>query len=79
MLDMNHFEESTGCPKVFIALQPNMDSLPMVQFYNRLAPEVFEQLLEIAQAGCIKVYGEMQAALGARVKTLATGRGEVHS
>jgi len=79
VLDMNHFEESTGCPRVFVALQPNVDSLPLVLFHNRLAPEAFEALLAVAQEGCVKVYGEMQLALNARVKQLAVGRGAVNT
>lgn len=75
VLDMNHFEESTGCPRIFAALQPNLDTLVMVQMFNRLDSDAFESLLESVQAGCIKVYGEMQRALNERVRQLAAGKG----
>lgn len=77
VLDMNHFEESTGCSRVFVAMQPNLECLTLVQMYNRLEADAFEKLLETARAGCVQVYCEMQAALNARVKELAIARGSV--
>jgi ribonuclease PH len=74
-LDLNHMEETSGCVRLLIAWQPNLDLLASVQLYERIDAAAFEDLMAIAQRGCAKVYSELQEALTMRVKQLATGAG----
>jgi exosome complex component RRP41 len=74
-LDLNHMEESSGCVRVLIAWQPNLDLLASVQLYERMEATAFEELMTTAQTGCAKLYSELQEALTMRVKQLAIGAG----
>jgi exosome complex component RRP41 len=77
IVDMNHFEETSNCPRVFLAFQPSIDTIISVQTFSRQSHKDFEELLSTAMTGCAEVYGQMQKALRGRLKQLAAGAGKI--
>jgi exosome complex component RRP41 len=75
VLDLNHFEETSGCPRVFLTWQSNLEQVVALQMYTRMDSERFRSLLEKAQAGCDKVHEELQRILNERLRQMAIGAG----
>lgn len=79
VLDLNHFEELSKCPTLFLAHQPSTDTIVVLQTFSRQAALAFEALLESAMMACAKVHGEMQAALNERLRQQAIAAGHVEA
>lgn len=79
VLDLNHFEELSKCPFLFLAHQPSTDTIIVLQTFSRQAASAFESLLESAMTACAKVHGEMHAALSERLQQQAIAAGHVEA
>lgn len=75
LLDLNYLEDSGGGPDVAVAIHPNYDNrVVLLQQDNRLAIETFEQVLELAVAGCRAVAGFMRERLQEHTQALAAAQ-----
>jgi ribonuclease PH len=79
ILDLNHYEETSDCSSVFVAVHPSLDEILVLQTLKRQTQADFEALLTAAMTGCAEVYGQMQQALRDRLKQLAVGAGRVEA
>ena len=79
IIDLNHFEETSDCVSVFLALQPSLSLIVTLQTLQRQDEGDFAALLDTAMTGCTEVYGQMQDALRTRLKHLALAAGKVES
>ena len=68
LLDLNQSEDSGGGPDVVVALHPNLDKVVLLQSDNKLSIERFEEVMELASAGCKAVAGLMRDMLVEHVK-----------
>jgi ribonuclease PH len=75
ILDLNQFEESTKCPRLFLSWQATLGKAAIVQMYSRLDPEQLAALMEMAVVGCEQVHNEMQSALAEKLKEMAVAAG----
>lgn len=74
LLDLNYMEDSGGGPDVVLAVQPNTDKVVLLQSDNRLAIETFEEVMDLAVAGCKAVAAFMRGQLLEHVQHLALAR-----
>ncbi|KAI7840133.1 hypothetical protein COHA_006172 [Chlorella ohadii] len=75
LLDLNYVEDSGGGPDVAVAIHPNFDDrVVLLQQDNRVAIETFEEVLQLAVAGCRAVGEFMRQRLLEHTDALAAAR-----
>lgn len=75
LLDLNYMEDSGGGPDVALAIHPNFDSkVVLLQQDNRVGIETFEEVMELAVAGCRAVAEFMRGQLLEHTRMLAARR-----
>ena len=70
-LDLNQIEDSGGGPDVVVALHPGIDKVVLLQSDNKLSIETFEEVMDLALAGCRAVAAFMKEQLIEHVKLLS--------
>lgn len=75
VVDLNHFEETTKCPRLFLSWQATLGKAAVMQMYTRMDPENLSELMEMAMAGCEQVHSEMHKALTERLREMAIASG----
>ena len=60
LLDLNYSEDAGGGPDVVVALHPRLDKVVLLQSDARVGVDVFEELVELASAGCKAVAAFMR-------------------
>lgn len=75
VVDLNHFEELTKCPRLFLSWQSTLGKAVVMQMYTRMDPEHLSGLMDMAMAGCEQVHSEMHRALGERLREMAVAAG----
>lgn len=63
LLDLNYMEDSGGGPDVAVALQPGLDKVVLLQADSRVGIDTFEEVMELALAGCKAVGAFMRETL----------------
>ena len=71
LLDLNQIEDSGGGPDVVVALHPGIDKVVLLQSDNKLSIETFEEVMDLALAGCRAVAAFMKEQLIEHVKLLS--------
>lgn len=75
LLDLNYLEDGGGGPDVAVALHPSLDKVVLLQADARVGVDTFEEVLQLASAGCRAVAAFMREALVERVRGLSAARG----
>lgn len=75
VVDLNHFEETTKCPRLFLSWQSTLGKAVVMQMYTRMDQEHLSGLMDMAMAGCEQVHSEMHRALGERLREMAVAAG----
>lgn len=68
LLDLNYLEDCGGGPDIAVALHPKLDKVVLLQADNRLGVETFEEVMELAMAGCRAVGQFMREILMEHVR-----------
>jgi exosome complex component RRP41 len=75
LLDLNYMEDSGGGPDVAVAIHPNWgDRVVLLQQDSRTAVEAFEEVLQLAVAGCRAVAAFMRERLLQYTQALGDAR-----
>ena len=71
LLDLNYTEDSGGGPDVVVALHPGLEKVVLLQSDNKLSIETFEEVMDLASAGCKAVAAFMKEQLLGHVSTMS--------
>jgi len=66
VLDLNKDEDQEGQADLPVAYLPHSDEITLMQMDGDLTPEEYEEALDLAVDGCMKVYEEQKRALRER-------------
>lgn len=67
LLDLNYEEENSGGPVVRVSLLPSTAHLLTTEMTSKMSIEAFEEMLTLAQSGCVQIYELLKAAVKERV------------
>ncbi|MHA1860248.1 MAG: exosome complex exonuclease Rrp41 [Candidatus Asgardarchaeia archaeon] len=62
VLDLNDIEDKEGEADIPLAMMPQMKKITLLQMDGRMTPEEFEEAINLAISGCMKIY-EMQKSV----------------
>lgn len=75
LLDLNHYELSSGSPDFPLAIFPKSDKIIVAQMHSKLPMQHFEMLLQTAVEGCHKIYEILVTYVRDRALNLLDSRG----
>lgn len=67
-------QEGGGGPEVYVALQPNLNKVVLLQMDNKATVDVFQPVHELAMEGCRVTAGVMREAMLKQTRSLAATR-----
>ena len=70
VLDLMDTEDKLGVADVPVAYMPNLNAVTLLQMDGILAPDEFEQALNLAMEGCKKIYAMQKEALKTKYMTV---------
>jgi exosome complex component RRP41 len=70
VLDLMDTEDKLGVADVPVAYMPNLNAVTLLQMDGILAPDEFEQALNLAMEGCKKIYVMQKEALKTKYMTV---------
>jgi exosome complex component RRP41 len=70
LLDMNYIEDGGGGPDVVVGMHTNLDNIILLQSDAKVSTEVFEEVMELASAGCRAVGEYMRGVVVEHARSL---------
>eukprot|EP01124_Arcella_intermedia_P007852 TRINITY_DN14868_c0_g1_i1.p2 TRINITY_DN14868_c0_g1~~TRINITY_DN14868_c0_g1_i1.p2 ORF type:complete len:244 (+),score=1.84 TRINITY_DN14868_c0_g1_i1:67-798(+) len=75
LVDLNHYEDTSGCPDMVLALLPKSNKITLLQMDHKLHMDVFEKVLKVGIEGCQRTYEILLAQVRERTARLVAARG----